>query len=700
MKEFIPTQFGSKRCQRPPVVSRPLGSARGFTLTEVLVVLGIMVILFAMLFVPITSSIEMTRTAHNRSQMNQTLRLAMEQFRRELSDAADIYLPEYIDMGDGTYLINYCNITFIPSNQAGLTSPRVVRYTVHTPETTRNPNIITRSGINYLVEQETTVDNPFVLYRQEGYMRQFVAGGPNYFGSDYDEDGDGTDDYFLVGMPLSENALTPVREADIPVTQTVCLDASGYYVAAADGYVRPADISAVFTGGAQLVYIHGGIQFTPLRVEGERIEPGANQTIYPAQHGHWLGLHNPTTGGVTYSIAEALWWSPPGAPPFPSFPALIYSSELRPRIVVRRNNSLLLDTDAMSPSDPVPPVTSLTYDLRWNSVAGTVSVWLPLSGPARAYATFSLAPADIPNPGEQWQVTTTGDMSASDMQYTRPGGRREQIDLPGAFFGTDWVPMSEADTFVAGEDITIDPGGIAESATIGTVVSGSGLQLTANLLNNHAADTWVQANEESAKAPSIYTINPGGGDKMIVPDSVRVWAVGENDKSDGSTQQASLEYTRVAVSSQDDVRPRQFRLVPSGVWGGTNYTTVEVQFGNSQDGGDGVRTPPPSPDDPKTYGAPGNWKPPGAGVAEDDDVDRFRILVQYQYRRNFDNASPDVNDYDTVEVSYSTGEVYNVALEVMPYRYLEEVSAGVWQPHGPATGVQMRGQVEVRNLSR
>ncbi len=688
MKEFIPTQFGSKRCQRPPVVSRPLGSARGFTLTEVLVVLGIMVILFAMLFVPITSSIEMTRTAHNRSQMNQTLRLAMEQFRRDFSDAAAIYLPEYIDMGDGTYLINYCNITFIPSNQAGLTSPRVVRYTVHTPETTRNPNIITRSGINYLVEQETTVDNPFVLYRQEAYMNDSLIPGRNLFGSGYDQDGDGTDDYFLVGMPLSENALTPVREADIPVTQTVCLDASGYYVDMVDGYVKPADISSVFTGGEQLVYIHGGIQFTPLRVEGERIEPGANQTIYPAQHGHWLGLHNPTSAGVTYTVADALWGS------WGQFPLLINSSELRPRIVVRRNNSLLLDTDTLSPGDPAPPLTSLTYDLRWDSQRGTVSVWLPLSGPAQWQALFDMTSTPMPpNPGDPWTVTSPpSDPVGTDFEYTKPEHRTEQLtDNAGPSYPpANWLPMSKADTFTDGEQITIDPAGTGESAIIDTVVSGSGLQLTADLANDYPAGTWVKADQKSATAPSTYTVDPGGGDKMIVPDSVRVWA--EAYDAD-APQRYSLEYVPVRGVGQDALGYGQFLLEAGG--GGNNYTSMTIKFADSSG-----QTPPPSPEDQRTYGAPStfDW---ANDLTDNPGNDYFRILVQYQYRRNFDNASPDVNDYDIIEVSYSTGEVYNVALEVMPYRYLDDPDGDlVWQPHGPATGVQMRGQVEVRNLSR
>ena len=542
-------------------------------------------------------------------------------------------------------------------------------------------------------------------------MNNSLIPGRNLFGSPYDEDSDGTDDYFLVGLPLSENALTPVREADIPVTDTVLLDTDGY-VQIEPGYVKPGKDNFPdrvdddpWSASARTIYLHGGIQFTPLRVEGERIEPGANQTVYTARHGNWLGLHNPTTGGATYSIADALWWAPPGALPFPSFPALIYSSELRPRIVVPAKN---LDTDDLHPiDDPDPGSSDLSYDVRWNSPRGTVSVWLPyidvtgdgIPDPAQAFAVFDVTA--VPVPGGDWPVTytpTPGILGSAPV-YTVPGGAAQTTLSLGVGIGDMTLPVDDSSDFVANQQITIGTGATQDTQTIDTVPDGSTITITAGLVNVHAADEPVVATDDSANAPSIYTITPqpqlAPMDKMIVPDSVRVWAVGENLLSSGSTQQASLEYTRVSVSDQSDLRPGQFRLVPSDGSGGTNYTTVQIQFGNSSSA---LNTPPPSPDDPKTYGAPANWKP--GATDEDESLNAFYILVQYQYRRNFDTAAPDVNDYDIIEVSYSTREVYNIALEVMPYRYLEEVATGVWRPYGPATGVQMRAQVEVRNLSR
>ncbi len=668
-------QSGAKGSQRSPVVSL---RNQGFTLTEVLVVLAIMVILFGMLFVPITTSIEMTRTAQYRSQMNQTMRLAMEQVRRELSDAAAFYLPEYIPLGDGTYIINYCNITFIPQSQVGAASPRVVRYAVHTPEATRNPQTLTVGSITYLVEQPTTIDNPFVLYRQEGYMN--LIDGRNYFGSDLDPDGAGPQPAaFVAGFPLSENALTPVRDADIPVTETICLDDTGIIVPplavptdlSVSGYVNPGDVEAVFgIDGEQLVYIHGGIQFSPLRVEGETMQVGANNTVYTATHGNWAGLYN----DGTQSLADLL-----------TAGFIIKSSELRPRIVVQRAGAVFLDTDTMTPPN-------LLDDIRYNSQRGTVSVWLPPGGPATAQAVFDLS--SIPGPGVDWTLRgvppSTADIQGTDTEYTKVANRTEPIVLPGAAAGSNWIPLTNTNSFTDGEAITINPdGGTEETCTIvpGSMVNGAGFQVSILLAWGHGAGEVVQADEKSAKAPSIYTIDPGGGDKMIVPESVRVWVQAYDHDA---PQMYSLEYVPVYEVSQDDLGYGQF--LPEAVGGGTNYTTMMIKFANSS-----ADTPPPSPEDQRTYGAPStfDWE----NDLTDNANDYFRIVVQYQYRRNF--ASPNVDDYDEIIVSYSTREVYNVALEVMPYRHLEDNDGDlVWQPHGPATGVQMRAQVEVRNLSR
>ena len=55
-------------------------TARGaFTLVEMLVVLGIMVVLFALLFVPMTSGLQMASAGRTHAAMQQSLRLALEQ---------------------------------------------------------------------------------------------------------------------------------------------------------------------------------------------------------------------------------------------------------------------------------------------------------------------------------------------------------------------------------------------------------------------------------------------------------------------------------------------------------------------------------------------------------------------------------------------------------------------------------------------
>ncbi len=715
----MPRQSIPKLGQRLPVVSLP---NHGFTLVEVLVVLAIMVILFGMLFVPITTSLEMTHVAQQRTQMNQTMRLAMEQIRRELSDAAWIFLPEIIDMGDGTYLVNYSNITFIPLSQMGALNPRVVRYAVHTPLTTRNPQTITvtvnGTDITYLVEQPTTVDNPFVLYRQEGYMVQHPITGANLFTNNPPGQPG------IIGMPSSENAMTPVRSGDIPVTQTICLNASGVYIGEVDGYVYPADMAAVFTTGNpdRLVYIYGGIQFTPLRVEGDPLSAGANQTVYSAQHGHWAGLQNPgyrcTNCGEPFlryydicqncgasgtivrseiSVGEILWGTFIGE--------FIYSSELRPRIQVPR---ALLDTDTLAPSvgdpgaqdDGAGTIIYNMFDLRWNSVDGTVSVGLPYPDPAQAYAVFDLTAAPVP--GGTWgYASLTTDISSvpgSDAA-TRPAATYDlEVLTADAPSGADRVYVNNPSEFQVTEDVRIvAPGAIPphqEQCEVATV-EATYFTIVGTLSQTYllADNSYVEAVHNSALAYTTYTITPQPAlatlDKMIVPESVRVWVEAyENTTS----QQYVLEYSR-SPADPDSLRYGQFQLVETAGAGSGDWRRADINFADSSG-----QVPPPSPEDPRTYGAPSNFD--WTLLTDEPGSDYFYIWVEYQYRCNFDTADPDVDTYDIIDASYSTQEVYNIALEVMPYRELADQDGdGVWQPFGDATGVQMRGQVEVRNLT-
>ena len=125
----------TERCRQLGNIHR-LTARGGFTLVEVLVVMAIMVILFGMLFVPLSSSIDMARAGQSRVQMQQQLQMAMQLINRGISGAQYILLPEYIpientpgDTADDTYLINYSNITFQPP---GFVNLDVVRYAVMT----------------------------------------------------------------------------------------------------------------------------------------------------------------------------------------------------------------------------------------------------------------------------------------------------------------------------------------------------------------------------------------------------------------------------------------------------------------------------------------------------------------------------------------------------------------------------------------
>jgi len=684
--------------------------------------MAIMVILFGMLFVPLSTSIDMASAGQARTQMQQHLQMAMQRINRGLANATYIYLPEYIPLAgaDGTpltaddeYLINYSNITFQPPGAA-------VRYAVMT----RDYTIEDIGGYYYCVPTAPELDNPWILYRMEGEMRDDVVVGRNLFGA---SDSTGQ---FVIGYWSSRNALTPARNADIPVTRTICLDANGYLVQPlsstflwAKGYVALGDLDdngtndieeAFGSDGVMLVYIHDGVKFGPLRVENERLAPTANrhQSTFEAEYPHWLGLPNPVVTGP-YSVGDAIWGPIPG-------PMLINSSELRPRIVVRRETTdpddpWVMDTDALDPAIGQPlgvlngAVINNIYGISWNSAQGTVTL-ATTAGPAIIDFDQGINSLSIPPLADDvWDFVAT-DASSSTVQFL-PGSdvydedvvhttlnaaanlldTSIQVDDASQFSEGEWIRIVDADNISNYDDVMIAAGGI----------SGNTITFAPALTNSYVAGDWVRQtndpNFQYRRAYSRYGLVPyvepavAVADKMVVPDSVRVRVT-----AIGALGTASKEYRRVLFADPSTPTPAELANIGYGEFGiqraaPGDYRAITIHFANGALGTDGQFVPPPSPDDPSTFG--------GTSAGWDvGDLTAFWIEISYNVRRNFSTATPALRN-DQIDVSYSTRAVYNVSLELLPWRYYEDNDNDhIWTPYQHIKGVHLQAQIPIAAL--
>lgn len=314
----------------------------GFTLVEVLVVLAILVILFGLLFAPMMAGVDMARTGGAHARLQDTIRLAAEQMRRELSNAMYVYPPPTYSSGSGP-ITDYSQLVFVlpASDSSGA------------PLTPRQPRTFTNSGggTEYLVtryyvkppvvdiDHQYDENNPFVLVRQEGLYRHNVSSGRYDFGS---EDATGS---FQVGRPMSQNVVTPTDNYDIPASSTICLDDGRMEI----GYVPecPTD------GSTNLLYLHDDVQFRPERIVGEALVPSENNTIYSARHGNWMGTANNGTVALGSGALSAT------------------APELQPRLVDYRWDAggyTLIALDSFTAG------IRNNISLRWNTTNGTVQV--------------------------------------------------------------------------------------------------------------------------------------------------------------------------------------------------------------------------------------------------------------------------------------------------------------------------------------
>ncbi|MGD9495061.1 MAG: PilW family protein [Armatimonadota bacterium] len=377
---------------------------QGFTLIEVLVVLAILVILFALLFAPMIASLDMVTLGQSRVTMQNAVRTAMEEMRREISNAMYIYPTPGVTLkgadgllgtGDDVRLANYSEIVFVTPERTAtgqLAQPLA-------PRTDGAGNILATRLRAALVDetQPYSEDNPFVLVREEGY---------------YTRNEDATRvwwDFTNVGGAANpiRNLLTPRSNYDFPVSRTIC----GQCGAVIEGYTTACPSGCA----GELIYVHDNLQFRPERVLGEVLRASADNTIYQAQHAAWAGLYNP--GTIELNNIDGLGTL-----------GQLGASELDPRIVV------INPVDMSVKRDSFDSVDNSNMIITWNSDSGTIQVgattgrWVNVPDPM----------ATIP-PGQYYPLS---------VQDTRPdlgaAGTTDDYDMNGALAGArqwDLVPI-------------------------------------------------------------------------------------------------------------------------------------------------------------------------------------------------------------------------------------------------------------------
>ncbi len=644
-------------------------------------VLAIMVILFGLLFAPMMTSIDMATTGRNRARMQDGMRLAIEQIKRDLVEAMFVFPPETVRLpgvdaafgtADDQFLPNYSTLTIalparddsgqvieplrLPIEQlAGLDGlldtaddewlPRVVRFAVHTPTMVQR---VMPSGAAanlagedkyYLVSTTPHAENPFVMYRQEGWARYNAAAEIYEFGS-YGLTVDGGSLAFIVGRPDLENALSPTDGADFSVSTTISLlsgaVAPGYVDVALNVEADPRDdsldnvpVSGGWSAGdVNVVYIHSGVQFTPLRVAGEWLTPAADGVLYRAAYGNWLGYQN----DGSYSLADAL------------AAGLVNNSELAPRIKLMRYS------DPAYPGNP-PYASNVVLDSGVGVVPAVPEVkWEARAGAIRVGHSF-------------WATVTVIDPEAAV--------------TPGSYFSLA-VTDSEGGSVSYGAD-----GSASVSAP--SILSPIYPNPPATVLD--------------AAMPIAFDIDPTAGgsfaEAKLVRDSLRVW-VEATYASTGVVQR--IEFSPTSDSNQENIGAiSPGEIMPGADWWwvlgepgqGPQFcpyitssygTEAEVRFN---------RWRPPSP---QAFGPPGTLAASPAGL---------RIHIIGTMRRNFD---PVTYEDDRVVVSYATPEVMNIALQLQRYQELTDIDEvapqNILVPEATGTPVAVRAQVRVRNLGR
>ncbi|MCX7598403.1 MAG: prepilin-type N-terminal cleavage/methylation domain-containing protein [Armatimonadetes bacterium] len=326
---------------RPVASGRPRTGRSGFTLVEVLVVLAVMVILFGLLFAPMISGLNLVSRGRRHVVMQDAVRLALEQMKRDLAEAVYVFDPVVYTVSsiDGqpanSKVVDYNTLVFVPAaRHQGTSAPllplrpeigqvyladygqtvpaiRAVRYAIH---------LVKR-------HQRHAPDNPFALFRQEGYVvRQNGAWK------------------WAEGQEQVENALTPRADVDLPPTLSVCEGCHSAWT----GYVEECPNCPPVQ---PLHYITDAVQFVSQRVCGELLQQSSDGAVYRASMGGWLGTQNDGTRRFGLDLA-------------------MLGAEIDPRIVVYRRlqGALQVYADTYDGTLMDPDLS-----LKWDSAAGVVN---------------------------------------------------------------------------------------------------------------------------------------------------------------------------------------------------------------------------------------------------------------------------------------------------------------------------------------
>lgn len=514
-----------------PKLNRVAGGAggrRGFTLIEVLVVLAILVILFAMLFAPMIASLDMVNVGQSKVTMQNAARNALKEMRREISNAMYVYpvpgltlkgADGLLGTADDVRIPNPSEIVFVGparTDTGELIEPLA-------PRTDASGQIVaTRLRAAPLdATRPYGRTNPFVLVREEGY---------------YERQEDAQQVWWeftnINATNPVRNILSPREGYDIPVSRSICL-APGCTNHVHEGYITECPDCA----GSDIIYIHDNVRFFPERIIGETLQPTANHTLYQARYAAWAGFYN--RGNL--ELNDLL-------PASASDPLMdLGASELDPRIIMLNPTDWSVVRDSWDGTDLSNTI------LTWDSNRGVVQV-----GATTGRWVNVTNPNDPITPGQYYDL---------QIQNERPDQAATTVDqydengVLAAGRAWDLVPVypTLGPLICTGCGATYDPttynvGDPCPDASCGgTLVS--------------------TAQPGDPATPIAYRIDPtvagAWAPAKIVPESVRVVVWG----TDASGNVYQTAYSETSNINQSEIGPEQFAVVLS------NYgQRAEVRF--------------------------------------------------------------------------------------------------------------------------